>query len=50
MLTTDADSRCGVSAERPVRRAGKRKTLYVIMREFGGKTDGVKPEEVVANL
>jgi hypothetical protein len=30
-----ADPSCGSFAEGPVRRAGKHKTLYVIMQEMG---------------
>ncbi len=36
---TGADSSGGASAQRPMRRAAKRKALYVIMRDGGGGQD-----------
>jgi len=35
---TGADSRCGTLAERSVRRAAKRKTLYVVFRYWNTRS------------
>jgi len=39
-MLTGADPSCGSLAEGPVRRAGKHKTLYVIIRKIDEKGQG----------
>jgi hypothetical protein len=41
-MLTGADPGCGSLAEWPVRRAGKHKTLYVIIRKIPGEGSAAK--------